>query len=65
MIEICKNCEAYAPDKGYDNGKCRRHAPVVTRIQDLANRWPLVNHDDWCLEFLPRESQKHKESAWS
>lgn len=53
----CSECyfwHAYGSGAG-PTGQCRRHAPVVLRINadgESENPFPETHEDDWCGDFL-------------
>lgn len=53
----CKFCAFGLHTNHYREVECRRHAPIVRRVeftQDLRGHipeWPLMKEDDWCGEF--------------
>lgn len=58
------NFEGIAKDR---NGECRINPPqpilrrdVHNSLNELRPVWPLVDADDWCGKFVPRETEDGK-----
>jgi hypothetical protein len=41
----CGNC------RFFNDGECRRHAPVVLGETAEDTVWPIVSRSDWCGDF--------------
>lgn len=59
--EICSNCSfAFQPHNRFMNYQCRFRAPVniqTTCQHDHRERWPIVEHNEWCGEFKRKEGE--------
>ena len=51
----CEGCRFAAHD-GWAL-KCRRHAPVVSPRDRNVTLWPVVNPDQWCGDYEPKEDE--------
>ena len=54
--KYCENC------RFYDKGHCRRYPPKVAQVGEpgrakWVQRLPVVNHDDYCGEFVRNPAQ--------
>ncbi|NTU74111.1 hypothetical protein HGB07_08275 [Candidatus Roizmanbacteria bacterium] len=62
----CKNCLAWdshkksiADDEIGFVGQCRFNPPIFTN-DEVPAKWPITEHCDWCLKFVPRDALKNK-----
>jgi hypothetical protein len=70
MKRACKDCEWCAikerPFMGMEPKpwtECRRNAPTIPPDDECVSGFPLVEEDDWCGEFQPREEEKPLEPS--
>lgn len=69
MDRKCENCAAFEESFPIGMGLCRRYAPrpIALGLLPHDDEWQVMPHadvaaflevsaDDWCLEFVPRES---------
>ena len=62
---VCANCCKFRNTNIFDQGQCRRNAPVMVQKTITETRgngwehaavWPSVRYADWCGEFTEGEA---------
>jgi hypothetical protein len=49
-VPCCKNCKFHHEDENNNNGSCHKKPPQC--FSDGVGRWPTVEPEDWCGEFV-------------
>lgn len=63
-MNTCHTCAAFEPN----TNECRRRAPQpmtlvafdATATVNAGAVWPVVKPDDWCAEWISRQSKEHR-----